>query len=47
MNPPTIGHQKLVDKLQTVARINNADPMVFLSHSADAKKNPLPYNSKV
>ena len=47
MNPPTIGHQKLVDKVVAVARQNNAMPHVYLSQSYDSKKNPLPYKTKI
>ena len=31
MNPPTVGHQKLVDKVTAVARQANADAYVYLS----------------
>lgn len=47
MNPPTIGHQKLVEKVVVVARQNNAMPHVYLSQSYDSKKNPLPYKTKI
>lgn len=47
MSPPTIGHQKLVDSILTIAKKNNANPMVFLSHSNDPKKNPLSYKDKI
>ena len=43
MNPPTIGHQKLMKKIVEVAQKENASPMLFLSHSQDKKKNPLSY----
>ena len=44
MNPPTIGHGKLLDKL---ASSSGRNPYrVFLSQSND-KKNPIPYNSKI
>ena len=43
-NPPTIGHQKLIDKL---ARVPADDYKVFVSKSEDPKKNPLQYNIKV
>ena len=46
-NPPTVGHQKLVNKVMEIARKNKGTPMIFLSHSADAKKNPLDYNTKI
>ena len=45
MNPPTIGHGKLLDKLASVAGKN--DYRVFLSQSQDKKKNPLLYTDKV
>ena len=45
-NPPTLGHTKLVDKVRQVARLQHADPLVFLSHSHDTKKNPLSYQEK-
>jgi hypothetical protein len=45
MNPPTIGHAKLVDSL---ARNAGRNPYkVFLSQSQDKKKNPLTYSDKV
>lgn len=46
MNPPTIGHEKLVKAVEDVARKQKATPHVFLSHSQDAKTNPLPYDVK-
>lgn len=47
MNPMTTGHAKLVDKIRSVARLEGGDPLVFLSHTNDKKKNPLPYMDKV
>jgi len=47
MNPPTVGHQKLVNKIQSVARKERATPALYLSHSQDKKKNPLSYDDKV
>ena len=44
-NPPTIGHQKLIDKVAKVAGKN--DYQIYPSQSQDAKKNPLSYNDKV
>lgn len=46
-NPPTKGHVKLFRKVQEIARKNNAKALVFLSHSQDKKKNPLPYTEKL
>jgi nicotinamide mononucleotide adenylyltransferase len=45
MNPPTIGHGKLLDKLASKAGKNPY--RVYLSQSSDAKKNPLAYADKV
>ena len=47
MNPPTIGHEKLVDKVHEVAKKHDAVHAVVLSHSQDAKKNPLSVEQKV
>jgi len=47
MNPPTIGHQKLVDNVLRVARQNKGEPMVFLSHTQKKDKDPLDYNTKI
>lgn len=45
MNPPTIGHARL---LNATARASaGGDYFIFLSHTQDAKKNPLDYNTKV
>lgn len=45
MNPPTIGHEKLLNKLASASRSNPY--RVYLSQSSDPKKNPLDYKSKV
>jgi hypothetical protein len=47
MNPPTIGHEKLVDKIQAVAKANKADARLFLSRTEGDEKNPLPYSDKL
>ena len=47
MNPPTIGHQKLVDKVKAEAKKQGAMPHVYLSHTQNAKKDPLDYNTKI
>lgn len=47
MNPITTGHEKLVKKIQSVARERKATPLVYLTHSQDKKKNPLSYADKV
>lgn len=45
MNPPTIGHEKVLDKLATLSR--GSTYRVFLSQSQDDKKNPLSYKEKI
>jgi hypothetical protein len=45
MNPPTTGHEKLLDALASQAGKN--DYFVFVTQSQDKKKNPLNYNAKV
>lgn len=45
MNPPTMGHEKLMDNLSTKAGKNPY--FVFLSQTQDKKKNPLDYNAKI
>lgn len=47
MNPITSGHEKLVDKVHSVAKKQNARHTVVVSHSQDAKKNPLTGEQKV
>ena len=47
MNPPTVGHEKLVTKIKSVARKNRATPLLYLSHSQDKKKNPRSYEDKI
>lgn len=44
-NPPTTGHEKLLDAVTKVAGRNKY--FVYASHSNDPKKNPLDYKSKV
>ena len=44
-NPPTTGHEKLINKVSSLARGN--DYKIFASQSVDAKKNPLEYKTKV
>ena len=39
-NPPTTGHEKLIQKVVSVAGSN--DYRIYPSHSQNAKKDPLP-----
>ena len=45
MNPPTIGHGKLLDKLAKTS--GRAPYRIYLSQSNDEKDNPLTYSDKV
>jgi hypothetical protein len=47
MNPPTVGHEKLAKKIESVARKEKAQAFLYLSHSQDKKKNPIDYNTKI
>ena len=48
LNPPTIGHGKVFDAIAKQQSKNSGSKMhIFVSHSQDAKKNPLSYNKKV
>ena len=45
--PPTVGHQVLIDKVISVAKKHNAEHRIFPSVSNDPKKNPLKHSDKV
>ena len=45
MNPPTIGHGKLMDAL--AAKAGRNPYFIYLSQSNNAKKDPIPYKDKV
>jgi hypothetical protein len=47
MNPPTTGHEQVINKVHEVAKEHNAVLKVVLSHSQDKSKNPLPADVKV
>ena len=47
MNPPTVGHEKLVNKIVSTAIAEKGTPLVYLSKTQDAKKNPLTYDQKI
>ena len=47
-NPPTTGHEKLIDALARQQSKNaGSDMFVYASHSNDPKKNPLPHAKKI
>lgn len=45
MNPPTIGHGKVMDVL--ASKSGKVDYKVYVSQTQDKKKNPLSYNDKI
>ena len=47
MNPPTTGHEVLVNKVKDVAKTFGGSHHVVLSHSQDKAKNPLSAEHKV
>jgi len=46
-NPPTIGHEKLLDKVVQLAQRNRAEARIYPSLSQDNKKNPLSVKDRV
>lgn len=47
INPPTSGHLKLINAVKEYARRTGADHHVFVTHTQDAKKNPLTHKQKL
>jgi hypothetical protein len=47
MNPITIGHKKLVDKVVSDAEEIGATPIIFLSHTQKPKTDPLSLDQKI
>lgn len=43
MQPPTIGHELLIQRLVTLAKENHSQSVVFLSRKEDTKENPVPF----
>jgi nicotinic acid mononucleotide adenylyltransferase len=46
-NPPTIGHQKLIEKVQSMAKQVNGKGFIFLSHKQNNKTDPLSFTDKL
>ena len=46
-NPPTVGHEKLIHKVEAVAKEHGSYAHVFASHSEGNSDNPLPQKAKV
>ena len=47
LNPPTVGHQKLLQKIVQTAKQQSGQAKLFVSYSQDAKKNPLTAKQKI
>ena len=45
-NPPTIGHKKLLDTLESAAQKANGKAYLFLSHKQNNKTDPLTHKEK-
>ena len=45
-NPPTIGHQKLIETVISTAQKANGKPYLFLSHKQNNKTDPLNFREK-
>ena len=46
-NPPTIGHEKLINKVQQVADKVNGKAYIFLSHTDGSAKDPIDFTTKL
>ena len=46
-NPPTVGHEKLIQKVHAVAKEHNGEAHVVASHSQGTMKDPLPQDKKI
>jgi len=47
MNPPTAGHEKLIQKVEAIARRIKGDGIIYVSASQDRSKNPLDARTKI
>jgi nicotinic acid mononucleotide adenylyltransferase len=45
--PPTAGHQKVIEKVLAIAQKEKAEARIYISQSQDAKKNPLTTKQKL
>jgi len=46
-NPPTSGHGLIINAVLSLSKKFNADHFIYVSHSQDAKKNPLNQSTKI
>src|SRR5210317_416049 len=47
MNPPTAGHEKLIEKVESIAKRIKGDAIVYVSATQDKNKNPLDARTKI
>jgi len=47
MNPSTSGHEVVANRIATEAKKRNAEARLYLSHTTNPKKDPLPYDDKI
>ncbi len=41
MNPPTLGHQRVVDRIRELADLDGGVPLIYLTKTQDCERNPL------
>lgn len=46
-NPPTVGHEKLINRVKEVAKEHDGIPHIIASHSEGTAKDPLPQTAKL
>ena len=46
-NPPTAGHQKLIERVFTIAKRVKGKPVLYVSSTQDKKRNPLTVKQKI
>ena len=46
-NPPTIGHEKLIQKVQSMTKQVNGKGYVFLAHTGGTQKDPIDFQTKL
>jgi len=46
-NPPTVGHEKLINKVKSTADEHSGSAHIFASHSENTSKDPLPQSKKI
>lgn len=47
MNPPTAGHEMLINHMQEIADNEKRQPFIFLSRTQNATDNPLSFSDKI